>query len=62
MEIKAIWKRKPRSKSADRLAQVATELPDVEVARMSRSTRPAAVAAEQMRGLLRAGGGVVAHR
>jgi hypothetical protein len=62
MEIRAIWRRKPRSTSSHRLALAATELPDRAVARLGRGTRQSDIEAEQMRGLLRAGGAAVAHR
>jgi hypothetical protein len=60
MELSAIWRRRPRPKTVSRLALVATELSDGAAAKLGRGTRLAE--AEQMRGLLRAGGAVVAHR
>jgi hypothetical protein len=55
-------RRRTRQSSMQRLALTATELADVEVARLSRGNRLATAEAEQVRGFLRAGGGVVAHR
>ena len=57
----ARWGRKPRPETS-RLALVAAELSDTEVERLSRGNRQSEIEAEQMRGLLRAGGAVVAHR
>ena len=52
--------RKPESTTSRRIALAAPELPDTALARLGRDARLAE--AEQVRGFMRAGGGVVVHR
>jgi hypothetical protein len=62
MEIRTIWRRRPRPNSSHRLALATAELPDAAVARIGRGTRLTEVETGQMREFLRAGGAVVARR